>query len=235
MRSPLAALSLTLFFAAGLVLADEPKARPASDKGKPGDKAGKAASGWDVDEFLGMYDKDKDGTVSRDELPERFRHNFARIDTNKDGKLSREELIAGSAHLHARHRPSDVVFHLVEMSDSDENCAKELQRIYTFLRKLDTDKDGKIHADELKSARAALADARVDRIMKELDADKDGKISREEARGQIKKYFKDLDANGDGFIDRAELLRGATDKPNEVSPRKGDGPKKKSVDRPSRD
>ena len=236
MRSSLAALSLALLLTVGLAPADDPKGRPPAGKAKPGDKAGKDTSEWDVDEFFEMYDKDEDGTISRDELPERFRHNFARIDTNNDGKLSRDELRKGVGHLHTRRRPSDVVFHLVEMSDHDESCAKELQRIYTFLRKLDTDKDGKIHTDELKVARQGLVEARVDRILKELDTDKDGKISLEEAKGQIKKYFKELDVNKDGYIDRTELLRGATEKPAEVSPRKEDTPrKKKTSDRPAGD
>jgi Ca2+-binding EF-hand superfamily protein len=222
-------LSLILVSAVGIGVADEPKGgRAAPDKAK----ADKNTSEWDIDEFLKMHDKDKDGKLSRDELPERFRHNFARIDTNKDGKLSRDELLKGAAYLHSRRRPSDVVFHLVEMSDCDDCCAEELQRIYTFLRKLDADKDGKIHADELKSAREALVQGRVDRIIKELDTDKDGKISRAEARGQLKKYFDDLDSNKDGFIDRDELLRGATEHPKEVSPRKSDSPPKKADDRP---
>jgi len=232
-RPILAALSLALLFTLGFVLADDPKGRPSSEGATPGDKGVKDASEKEVDEFLQTYDKDKDGMLSREEVPERYRHNFARIDTNKDGKLSREELRKGAAYLHSRRRPSDVVFHLVEMSDCDECCAEELERVFSFLRKIDTNNDGKISADELKAAREALAGARVDRIMKELDIDKDGKLSREEARGQIKKHFADLDTNKDGFIDRAEMLRGATENPKDISPRKEDTPRKKSSDRPA--
>jgi len=228
MRSNLAALPLALLLV-GFVLADEPKGRP------PADKSAKAAPEWDVDEFIKDYDKDKDGMLSREELPERFRHNFARIDTDKDGKLSRDELCKGAAFLHSRRRPSDVLFHLVEMSDCEEGCAEEIQRIYAFLRKMDTDKDGKIGAEELKAAREGLAGARADRIIKELDADRDGKISREEAKGQIRRHFADLDANKDGFIDRAELLRAALEHPKDVSPRKDSSPRKKASDRPDKE
>src|SRR5688572_4873648 len=39
-------------------------------------------------------DKDKDGKVTREELPERQKANFARIDTNSDGSISLAELTA---------------------------------------------------------------------------------------------------------------------------------------------
>lgn len=39
-------------------------------------------------------DANKDGKVSRDELPENQKANFGRIDANSDGAISREELVA---------------------------------------------------------------------------------------------------------------------------------------------
>jgi Ca2+-binding EF-hand superfamily protein len=168
---------------------------------------------FDVDRFFAEYDKNKDAFLTKDELPERLRHAFDKIDANKDGKISREELRQGIAYLQPRRRPSDVVFVVIEMSDCDEGCAAEVQRMYDVLRSLDKNKDGKIDADELKAMRQQLVAERVDHLIRELDADKDGKISREEAKGEIKRNFDEIDANKDGYIDRDELLRAATAKP----------------------
>jgi Ca2+-binding EF-hand superfamily protein len=187
--------------APGVFLAEE--RQPAAKK------AVKPLPLFDVDEFIKEHDKDKDGYLSKAELPERFRHNFALLDLNKDGKISRDELLKGVAYLQPRRRTSDTVFILIEMSDCDESCSGEVQRVYDFLRKLDKNKDGKIDAEELKAGRQLLVEQRVDAIFKALDTNKDGKISRAEARGQVKKHFAKLDLNKDGFVDRKELLTAA--------------------------
>jgi len=183
------------------------KPDPASTKGS------KAVSGFDVDAFIKAHDKNQDGYLTKDEVPERFRSSFDRMDTNHDGKLSREELLQGLVYLQARPRPSDLMFLLVETSDCDECCAEELQLMYTFLRKLDTNGDGTINPDELQAAREKLISARVAAILKALDTDKDGKISRTEARGQVQRHFDVLDTNKDGYVDRNELWQAAAAKP----------------------
>jgi Ca2+-binding EF-hand superfamily protein len=164
---------------------------------------------FDVDRFFEEYDRNKDGFLTRDELPERLRANFDKIDANKDGKLSKDELRKNSTWLHPRRRPSDMVYVLIEMSDCDVGCTEEVQRVYDVLRKLDANKDGKIDAGELKAMRLAIVRERVDYLIKELDADKDGKISKAEARGEIRHDFDHLDRNKDGYIDRDELLHAA--------------------------
>jgi Ca2+-binding EF-hand superfamily protein len=207
----------------GLIASEDRKEKREPDKARSDEsrtsKSGKPVPFFDVDEFIKDYDKNKDGFLSKDELPERFRHVFDKLDTNKDGKLSREELQKGFTLLQPQRRPSDFVFILVEMSDCDECCAEELQKVYDFLRKLDKNNNGKIDATELKEARENMINERVDGILKALDTNKDGKISREEARGQIKRHFDDLDTNKDGFISRDELLKAAQEKPTEL-PRK---------------
>jgi Ca2+-binding EF-hand superfamily protein len=166
----------------------------------------------DVDRLIKEYDKNGDGFLQRDEVPGYLREHFDKLDTNKDGKLSREELEQGAALLQPKRRPSDVVFVLIEMSDCDECCAEELQRIYDVLRKLDKGNTGKIDPAALKTIRQELVEERVDAIIKELDTNKDGKISRDEARGMLKQNFDMIDTNKDGFIDRAELLRAASER-----------------------
>jgi EF hand len=46
----------------------------------------------DVVERIMAFDKNKDGKVTKDELPERLHHLIARGDTNKDGALDRDEI-----------------------------------------------------------------------------------------------------------------------------------------------
>jgi len=227
MRRSFVYVLVLVFLGVGMAASEDRKAKPDPNKPSPAEearagkagKAGKPVPMFDADEFLKEYDTNKDGYLSKLELPERFRHNFDKLDTNKDGKLSREELQKGFANLHPQRRPSDFVFVLVEMSDCDECCAEELQLVYDFLRKADRNNDGKIDAAELKEARDQLVNRRVDAIFRDLDANKDGKISRDEARGRIKHHFDDLDTNKDGFISREELLTAAHEKPGEL-PRK---------------
>jgi len=172
---------------------------------------------FDVDRFFQDFDKNKDGSLARDELPEAMRKHFDRIDLNKDGKLSKEELEQGMAHLHPPRRPSDMVYILVEMSDCDECCCDEVQRAYDILRKLDKNGDGKINADELQAMREGLLKERVDMLFKALDQNQDGRISRDEARGHVREDFDRLDANKDGYVDRQELLRAAEKRPEKAA------------------
>jgi hypothetical protein len=46
----------------------------------------------DIVERVMAFDKNKDGKVTRDELPERMHHLIALGDTNKDGALDRDEI-----------------------------------------------------------------------------------------------------------------------------------------------
>jgi uncharacterized protein (TIGR03000 family) len=179
-------------------------------------KSGATPSGkqprLDLESFFKDYDANKDGRLSRNELPPELRPAFDRIDADKDGKVSREELERDIAQLHPMRRPSDLIHVLLEMSDCDDACHGEVQRAYDILRKLDKNKDGTIDADELKAAREQIVKDRVDYLFKELDKNKDGKISRDEAQGMLRQDFDQLDRSKDGFIDREELTRAATAK-----------------------
>jgi uncharacterized protein (TIGR03000 family) len=178
---------------------------------KPGATAAPGKSPrLNVDGFLKDYDKNKDGSLSREELPLELRPAFDRLDTNKDGKVSRKELEASMTHLQPARRPSDLIHVLIEMSACDDVCDGELQRSYDILRKLDKNHDGKLDADELKTARTQIIKDRVDYLFTELDKNKDDKISRQEAKGMLLHDFNEIDRDKDGAIDRAELTRAAT-------------------------
>lgn len=200
------------------------------------DKPGANPSGkpllFNLESFLKDYDKNKDGQLTRDELPPELRPAFDRLDKNKDGKVSREELEGGVAHLQPARRPSDLILVLIEMSDCDEVSHGEVQRAYDILRKLDKDKDGKIDPDELKAARGQIIKDRVDHLFEELDKNKDGKIGREEAKGILRQDFDEIDRDKDGFIDRDELTCAATER---LQPAGSDGPRTKPKTEPPQD
>jgi Ca2+-binding EF-hand superfamily protein len=63
----------------------QPLAGGAGFGGPRGDKGG------DPREFFSRLDANKDGKLSKDEMPERLRENFARLDSNGDGFVSLEE------------------------------------------------------------------------------------------------------------------------------------------------
>lgn len=59
-----------------------------------GQRGGPQGGGGNQVARLMEYDKDKDGQLSKDELPAQLQSLMARVDSNKDGVASREELTA---------------------------------------------------------------------------------------------------------------------------------------------
>ena len=115
-------------------------------------------------------------------------------------------------------RLSDAVKTLIEMTDCEQGCVLEVQRIYDMLRKLDTGKNGKIDPAALKAEREHIVAERVKKIFDRLDTNRDGKISKDEAKGLIKEHFGKIDRNGDGVITYEELLQAAQEKQASKAP-----------------
>ena len=64
----------------------------AQDPVKPPDSKGPTApNSQEPTERFRLWDRNQDGKLSRDELPEGVRANFDRVDTNGDGFISPEE------------------------------------------------------------------------------------------------------------------------------------------------
>ncbi len=78
---------------------DRPAARGEGDNPRPagrgdagrGERGAAAGGRFNADEMWKQLDKDGDGSLSKDEAPERMKANFDTIDSNKNGKIDREE------------------------------------------------------------------------------------------------------------------------------------------------
>ncbi len=121
---------------------------------------------------------------------------------------------------------TDTVRTLIEMSDQDKATAEELQKTYDLLRKLDTNKNGKLDPQALKAESENILQERVKEVFNRLDTDKDGKISKDEARGRIKEDFDRIDANHDGFITLDELMKAAKERHEAAAPKAPEKEKK---------
>src|SRR6516165_10712862 len=75
---------------AALTLAGAAVAQPHEPKRGPADRAPLSVD--DVVARLMAFDKNKDGKLTKDELPERMHHLIALGDTNKDGALDKDEI-----------------------------------------------------------------------------------------------------------------------------------------------
>lgn len=71
--------------------------------GQGGNRPGGGGFNFNAEERMAEWDKNKDGFVDKDELPEQFADRMLeRTDENKDGKISKEELEASYARLRER-------------------------------------------------------------------------------------------------------------------------------------
>lgn len=71
--------------------------------GGDGDRGGNRGGGDFVERML-KNDKNKDGKLTKDELPERMQPMFDRIDTNKDKEVDKAELTKMSEQFNSRNR-----------------------------------------------------------------------------------------------------------------------------------
>jgi Ca2+-binding EF-hand superfamily protein len=137
--------------------------------GRGGDGPGEA-TGPSADELVNTlmaFDKNGDGKLSKDEVPERMQGLFARADGDHDGVLTAEE-IRKSAQSSAGNgdRPMgegrggrsmeppnfmkiDPIFAAVDADGDGEITAAELAKAPTALKKLDQNGDGQITPDEV--------------------------------------------------------------------------------------
>jgi collagen type III alpha len=165
---------------------------PPGAPGAPGEGPGRFIEG-----MIQRTDKNGDGKLSKDEVPELLRNRFDEMDGNSDGFLDKEELAKNGERLRERMReqggrppgfpgrPDGAAAGAPGRPGSDANLGANRERVANMLREHDKDADGRISAKEFGEDRAD--------------------------------QFKRIDANGDGYVTPDELARS-------LAPRDGDQP-----------
>lgn len=179
-------------------------------------------------------DKNSDGQLDGEEIPERLKRGLARIDTNGDGKISKDEFQAFTKRMEERRKekgkakPDESSSDLKKESDEafarlDVNKDGKLQKseLPEGLRRIaevaDVDGDGALSREEMKDAgkvagafkpgldkKSAKGGFTPDRLFDRFDQNKDGKLQLTELPEQLRDRLAAADTNGDGAVSKDE-------------------------------
>ncbi|MAS94140.1 MAG: hypothetical protein CMO55_13170 [Verrucomicrobiales bacterium] len=150
------------------VAAGRPEGRPGSAEG-PGKGKGKGA------DFLKRADKNGDGDISKDEVPEQAWERMSRMDKDNDGVLTKEEMAAGFAAMRGMRGEGGK-------GPGGRAGATSGGPVAIFSR-YDEDKDGKLAESEVPGEMWSK--------LRKADTDADGLVSKSELEkvyGEMRKY-----------------------------------------------
>ena len=206
------------------------------------------ASADPADDILSVWDKNKDGILTKEELPDQA--IFKRADADADGKLTRIEI---AAYLRGEKPKAKTPKVKKPVAKKDRPRSEAMiveprtleERIAAFFRNFDKNKDGKIQKAEFRAG---------DEVFAAADSSRNNELSRREVKRYIRnqleearkrpnrnnffnlfdmnrdkkvtkreytgppKFFRDHDHNKDRVVDQKELNLG----PSGGMVRKGD-------------
>lgn len=172
------------------------------------------------------FDKNRDGMLSKDEIPQRLRRLTLRTDQNGDGMITRQELAAARPNSSPSAAPAEKPMQPEAAKNRKSEKKSADLDVNAALRRLDKDGDGKLsNAEVPEGIRRAFArldsdgDGMLDKrelarlpragqpnaaFFGRLDRDGDGRLSKEEVPEALRERFDRLDANSDGVVSAQE-------------------------------
>jgi Ca2+-binding EF-hand superfamily protein len=141
-------------FQAGLKPDETPRQPlPGGGAGFPMAKGGKG----DPREFFKQLDANKDGKITKDEMPERMRDNFARMDANGDGSVSAEEFAQIGRQFGGKAPPgAPQPGGAPPQGRPNAGGAMSRSDVEALFDRTDSNSDGKLTKDEIPEERPGM-------------------------------------------------------------------------------
>lgn len=191
--------------------------------GKPGDGGGpgKGKGG----EFFKKADKNSDGKLSSDEVPEQMWSRISKLDKDQDGGVSMEEMAAmrrdGGPGGKGEGRPGNPE-EMMKRADKngDGNISKDEvpEQAWARMGRLNKNGDDMISKEEFAAARDGMkgkgkgegpgGDAQrggPDAIFGKFDENEDGKLSSSEVPAEMWAKVSKADTDADGLVSKEEM------------------------------
>ena len=164
----------------------------------------------------GRFDSDRDGKISRQEVLDRVRRDFQRMDLDGDGRITDADLppmMRGRDVLKGGGRAmGGGMLGRFMAADANKDGVVTVDEALAEAGKrfdlADRNKDGVIDATDRDGMRKEMTDYRVRRFLHSHGAGPDGKLTREQFQKSAKERFAEMDANNDGRIDRQDRSGG---------------------------
>ena len=186
--------------------------------------------------FLKSADLNKDGVIDQTEFQQSRDKWFADLDADKDGFVTADELKAFGDKMHAEWAKKHA-----DQANNDQpaDAKKHGDFSQRILKRVDTDKDGKISKAEFDAEGSKLfakldenSDGKISesempqrhwarfcgKMFDRMDADQDGKVTKAEFQAAGEKMFQRMDKNGDGIIEKDEMQKPHGGQPDDQAP-----------------
>jgi len=211
-------LACVFLLLAAVANAQPPKPKP----GRPGEGRGRGGMPG-IDELLKRFDANKDGKLTKDELPEQAAERIMRADVDGDGAVTKKELeevrkrFTGGQRGGGEGRGMPNPEQLFKRLDADGDgklSKKELpERFGQRIMQADANKDGIVTKEEFAEVAKRMAGGRggpggfpdTAQLFARADKNKDGKLTKDELPGPLAERLMKADADGDGALTKAEL------------------------------